>query len=327
MLEVRKVQMTRSGTFFITLPKDWAIRNRIQRGSIVTSLITPDDKIIINPRYTAEPAPKATTIKLGSHISRNVISKYLLGYDVITIEAKDRITPEQREIIKQTSSQLVGLEIIEEDQSKIVMQCLLEPAALSPEKILRREHLITSSMCKDSVVALLERDIHLAKNVIARDNEVDRLYFLLVRVLRTIIQNPSLSESLSIYPIDCLDYRLVASLVELVADQSSQMAKYAIKFKDLKLNDETSGALSNLHKIILETFNEAVESFISHNVSRAASIRDKESEIRDLSNRIESLTNALSFERAQDLVRVLSLLNRIYEYSVDISDLTTSKEF
>ncbi|MEM2273435.1 MAG: PhoU domain-containing protein [Candidatus Bathyarchaeia archaeon] len=326
MLEVRKVQMTRSGTFFITLPKDWAIRNRIHRGSIVVNLITPDDKIIIDPKYTAEPVPREATIKVGPHLSRDIISKYLLGYDIITIESKDRITPEQREIVKQTSSQLVGLEITEEDQSKIVMQCLLEPTALSPERILRREHLISSSMCKDSLIALLERDVHLARNVIARDNEVDRLYFLLVRVLRTIIQNPSLSEKLNIYPIDCLDYRLVASFVELVADQSSQIAKYAIKFKDLKINNDISRTLSSLHKSILEIFNDSVESFISHNVSRAASIRDKEPEIRELINKIESLANTLPFERAQDLVIILSLLNRIYDYSVDISDLTTSKE-
>lgn len=323
MLEIRKVQMTRSGTFFITLPKDWATRNNIRRGSIVVSLITPDDKIIIDPKYTAEPAPRTAAIRVGPHLSRDILTKYLLGYDIITIETKDRITPEQREIIKQTLSQLIGLEITEEDQSKIVIQCLLEPAALSPERILRREHLISSSMCKDSFIALLERDVHLAKNVIARDNEVDRLYFLLVRVLRTIIQNPSLGEKLNVHPIDCLDYRLVASFVELVADQSSQIAKYAIKFKDLRLNSEISTALSDLHKNILETFNDSVESFVSHNVSKAASIRDRGPEIRELINKVESLTNTLPFERAQDLIMILSLLSRIYDHSIDISDLTT----
>lgn len=315
--------MTRSGTFFITLPKDWATRNSIRRGSLVASLITPDDKIIIDPKYTAEPAPRTVAIKVGPHLSRDILTKYLLGYDIITVETKDRITPEQREIIKQTLSQLVGLEITEEDQSKIVIQCLLEPTTLSPEKILRREHLISSSMCKDSLIALLERDIYLAKNVIARDNEVDRLYFLLVRVLRTIIQNPSLSEKLGVHPIDCLDYRLVASFIELVADQSSQIAKYAIKFKDLRLDSEISKVLSDLHKHILETFNDSVESFISHNVSKAASIREREPEVRELVNKVESLTNTLPFERAQDLVMVLSLLSRIYDHSIDISDLTT----
>ncbi|MBS7640709.1 MAG: PhoU domain-containing protein [Candidatus Bathyarchaeia archaeon] len=318
--------MTKSGTYFITLPKEWALRNRIHRGSIVVSLITPDDKIIIDPKYTAEPISREIVLKPGPYLSRNIVGSYLLGYDLIKIEAKDRITPEQRDVIKQTSSQLVGLEIIEENQSKIVMQCLLEPSALSPEKILRREHLITLSMCKDSIAALLERDIHLARNVIARDNEVDRLYFLLVRVLRTIIQNPSLSEKLNIRPIDCLDYRLVASFIELVADQSSQIAKYAIRFRDVKLADEISETLGELHKLVLGTYDDAVISFLSHNVPIAVSVREKEPSVRELISRVETLSSTISFERSQDLVMVLSLLNRIYDYSIDISDLTTSRE-
>jgi len=325
MMELRKIQMTRSGTFFVTLPKDWAIRNGINRGSIVASLITPDDKIIIDPKYTAEQAPRTASIKLGPHISREIISKYLLGYDVLMIEARDRITLEQRNVIKQTSNRLVGLEIIEEDQTKIVMQCLLEPSAFPPEKILRREHLIASDMFKDSITALLDRDVHLARNVIARDNEVDRLYFLLVRVLRTIIQNPSLSEKLNVYPIDCLDYRLVASLVESVADQSSQIAECSIKIKDLEMDEGVSRIIRNLYKVIHETYNDAVVAFLSRNVPIAESVRERESKVKELNQEIESLASKLSLERAQDLTIILSLLNRVYDHSVDISDLTTSK--
>lgn len=325
MLEFRKIQMTKSGTFFVTLPKEWALRNRLHRGSVVASLITPDDKIIIDPKYAAEPTLRAITIKVGPNLSRNIVGSYLLGYDLITIEAKDRITPEQRDIIKQTASRLVGLEIIEEDQSKVVIQCLLEPSALSPERVLRREHLIALSMCRDSVIALLERDVQLARNVIARDNEVDRLYFLLVRVLRIITQNPSLGEKFDVHPIDCLDYRLAASLIELVADQSSQIAGYALKLKDIRLADEIAEALSNLHKIILEAYDNAVISFLSRNVPMAVSVRGKEASIKEITSKIDSLIGMLSPEGAQDLIMVLSLLNRIYDYSVDVSDLTLPK--
>ncbi|MEM2027493.1 MAG: PhoU domain-containing protein [Candidatus Bathyarchaeia archaeon] len=325
-MEIRKIQMTRGGTFFVTLPKDWAIRNGITRGTIVASMVTPDGKLIIDPKYNVEPAPRTIVIKPGPHLSREIISKYLLGYDIITIEAKDRITPDQRDAIKQSSSRLIGLEIIEENYSKIVMQCLLEPSALSPEKILRREHLIASGMCRDSVTALLEGDTQLAKNVIARDNEVDRLYFLLVRVLRTIVQNPSLGEKLGMHPIDCLDYRLVASLVEAVADRSSQISEYAVKFKGLKVEDNTSKALYDLYKAVHETYNDAVTAFISHNILIAESVREKESKIKELSRRVEYLAGSLPSERAQGLTAVISLLNRIYDHSIDISDLTVPRE-
>ena len=322
VMEFRKVQMTRGGTFFITLPKEWAISNGVSRGSIVASLVTPDGKLIIDPKYHIEPAPRLSVVKPSPLLRREIISKYLLGYDVISVEAKDRITPEYRDIVKQVSSRLVGLEIIEENYSKIVMQCLLEPSALSPEKILRREHLIASGMCKDAVTALIEGDAQLARNVIARDNEVDRLYFLLVRVLRTVIQNPGLSEKLNIHPIDCLDYRLTASLIETVADQSSQIAEYAIKFGNLKFTDEILKEIHSLFKIIYESYESAVAAFLSHNIFLAESVRNNKTAIEELNRKIESLANSLSLERVQDLIAVLSLLNHIYDNSVDISDLT-----
>ncbi|MFB0536858.1 MAG: hypothetical protein ACETWR_17970, partial [Anaerolineae bacterium] len=59
-------------------------------------------------------------------VDREIVGKYLLGYDIIRVEAKDRIGTADRERIKQASSRLIGLEIVEEDYAKIVMKCLLE---------------------------------------------------------------------------------------------------------------------------------------------------------------------------------------------------------
>ena len=63
----------------------------------------------------------------------------------------------------------------------------------------------------------------MAKNVIERDVENNKFYFLLVRILRTIIQNPRLSEKIGITPIECLDYRLAASLIEGIGDACVQV--------------------------------------------------------------------------------------------------------
>jgi len=321
-MELRKVQTTRGGTFFVTLPKEWAKRNGVNRGSIIATLETADGRLVIDPRYNLEPAPLTITIKPTAYLDREIIGKYLLGYDIIRVEAKDRITPEQREIVKRASSRLIGLEIIEEDYAKIVMQCLLEPSALPPEKILRREHSISSGMYRDAVTALVEGDIQLARGVVSRDNEVNRLYFLLVRILRTIIQNPSLSDKLEIYPIDCLDYRLTASLVESVGDQSAQMAEHAIRMEGSKLTKEASQPLLNLHKVVHESYDDAVTAFFSRNIPIAESVRGKRDLVEELYRKVESVANTQPVEVSQCLLSVLSLMERIYDHSVDISDLT-----
>jgi len=321
-MEIRKVQRTRGGTFFVTLPKEWALKNGITRGSVVYTSITSNGRLIINPKYGLKPAHLSITIKPSPYLSRKIIGKYLLGYDTIRVSARDMITIEQREIVKETVSRLIGLEIIEEDHANIVIQCLLQPAALPPEKILRREYLIASGMLRDSMTSILQRDIQLAKSVIARDNEVDRLYFLVVRILRTIIQNPHLSEKLEIYPIDCLDYRLTASLIESVGDQASQIAEHAIELKEAKLSQDIVAALQSLHESVNEAYQDAVTAFFSRSISLAESVRDKREKVERMCEDSESACAKLPTETYQRVVSVISLINRIYDHSVDISDLT-----
>jgi len=324
-MELRKIQKTRGGTFFVTVPKEWAIKNGINRSSVVSTSISSDGRLIIDPKYNLEPIPQTVVIKPTPHLSREIIGKYLLGYDMIRVEAKDRITIEQREIIKETSSRLIGLEIIEEDIAKVVMQCLLEPSALPPERVLRREHLITSGMYGDALTALVEGDVQLAKSVIARDNEADRLYFLLVRILRTVIQNPGLNEKLEISPIDCLDYRLSASLVESIGDLSTQIADYVVRLNGKKLDVEHSEFFVKLYKIVHESYNDAITAFLSRSISIAASVRNKKAEVTEIHHQVESECNSLPMEVAQNIISVISLIGQIYDYSVDISDLTTPR--
>jgi phosphate uptake regulator len=324
-MDLRKVQETRGGTFFVTLPKYWALKNGISRGSVVSASVMSNGRLIIDPQYNLEPTPQTITVKPSPHLRREIIGKYLLGYDVIRVESSDRITIDQREIVKRASSRLIGLEIIEEDYAKIILQCLLEPTALSPEKILRREHLITSRMYQDAVTALIDGDIQLARSVMARDNEVDRLYFLLVRVLRTVIQNPSLSEKLEVHPIHCLDHRLVASIVESIGDQSSQIANYVVHLEGTKLSEEVAGILSGLHRAVYESYRDSVAAFFSRNISIAESIRDRKTLVEEMYHKVEARSNKLSIKTAQHLISAISLISRIYGHSVDISDLTTPR--
>jgi len=324
-MELRKVQKTRGGTYFVTLPKDWAIKNGMTRGSVVSTSVSSDGRLLIDPHYNLEPTPQTAAVKPSPHLSREIIGKYLFGYDIIRVEAKDRITIDQRKIVKESCRRLVGLEIVEEDQANIVIQCILDPSILSPEQTLRREHGITSGMLRDAVAALIDGDVQLARGVVVRDNEVDRQYFLLVRILRTIIQNPSLSEKLKVQPIDCLDYRLAASLVESVADQSSEIAQHAARLQGTKIGGETPRPLLSLRKIVYESYNDAMTAFFSRNISIADSVRDNREVVEEAYHNVESISGALSMEVAQTLTSVASFIMRIYDHSVDISDLTTPR--
>jgi len=324
-MDLRKIQRTSGGTFFVCLPKDWAERNGLDRGSVVSVTETADGSIVVNPKYNAERSPQVAIIRPSSFLDRVIVEKYLLGYDIIQVQAKDRISPLDRERVKQASGRLVGLEIVEENHSKIVMQCLLEPSTFPPQKILRREYSIVSGVHRDAVTALLEGDLQLAKNVVARDNEVNRLYFLLVRVLRTVIQNPGLSEKLGILPIDCLDYRLAASLVESIGDHSASIGETAIRLGGTKIPDKFSKLILQLHKVAYESHENAINAVFSHDVSVAESVRSEREKVKALFHEVETTILDLPAELGRHLLAVASSVSRIYDNSLDIADLVMPK--
>jgi phosphate uptake regulator len=324
-MELRKIQRTSGGTFFVCLPKNWAERNGLDRGSIVSITEIADGTLVINSKYNAERSPQVTMIKPSPFLDRVIVEKYLLGYDIIQVQAKDRISLPDRELVKEASGRLVGLEIVEEDHSKIVMQCLLEPSTFPPQKILRREYSIVSGVHRDAVTALLEGDLQLAKNVVARDNEVNRLYFLLVRILRTVIQNPGLSEKLGILPIDCLDYRLAASLVEAIGDRAASIGETTIRLAGAKIPDELLKLISQLHEVTYESHEKAVSAVFSHDVSVAESVRSEREQVKTLFNEIETAIRTQEAEIGRHILAVASSISRIYDNSVDIADLVMPK--
>lgn len=322
---VRKVQRTPGGTFFVCVPKRWAVDHGLRSGSIVAVGETADGKLLIDPEYGVAPSPRVATLRSGPLLSREIIGNYLLGFDIIRIEPSNRAGFEVRAAVKSTVDRLVGLEIVEEDSSSIVLQCLLEPSGFPPEKILRRSYAIAAGMHRDVVRSFVEGNVALAKSVVARDEEGNRLYFLLVRILRTIVQNPGLSGKLGITSIECLDYRLVASLVEAIGDECVRVAQKTIELKGVKLGGELKKLLLDFHSCCFAAQENALSAFLIGNVPLAEGVREMQAEIEKAFAGIEEVARAQSLDVVPLVLAVASFLRQIYEHSVDIADLVVPK--
>ncbi len=325
MSELRKVQRTPSGTFFVCLPKAWAERYSLKRGSVVALKETSDGRLLIDPKHGVEPSLHVMNLKSGPYLSREIVGAYLLGFDIIRVEAKERISFEVRDVVKKTVSRLIGLEIVEEDYSNIVLQCLLEPSSFPPEKILRRGYAIVASMHRDVVNSLVDADVQLAKSVMARDNESNRLYFLLVRILRTVIQNPSLSDKLGVSPIECLDYRLAASLVEAIGDECVRVALKVIELKGKPLANNLKKLFVDFHTACFEAHENALRAFFSGDIILAENVRGMRERIDKTFANIEKVAREQSLDVVPQILAIASFLRQVYEHSVDIADLVMPK--
>jgi len=321
MGELRKVQRTPTGTFFVCLPRSWAEQQGLRKGALVALDETSEGKLLIDPKYNAEPLPRVANLNAGPYLSREIISRYLLGFDIIRIEAKERIDFDVRNIVKTTVGSLIGLEIVEENYSQIVLQCLLEPSGFPPEKILRRNYAIVAGMNRDAANSFINGDLQLAKSVIARDDESNRLYFLLVRILRTIIQAPSLSEKLGITPIECLDYRLAASLIEAIGDACVQVAAKTIELNEIKPSEELQKLLASLQAICFDAYEQALKSFVNKDIASADKVRNLHGKIETIFADVEKVAKDQPIEVMPQILATASFLRQIYEHSVDLADL------
>ncbi|MDD3791653.1 MAG: PhoU domain-containing protein [Candidatus Bathyarchaeota archaeon] len=320
MGELRKIQQTPTGTFFVCLPRDWAKLHKLQKGTQINIEVTSGGKLLVDPAYDVEQQPKIVTLTISPYLSREIVGRYLLGYDMIRIEAKDRIDSNVRNLIKSTANSLAGLMIVEETTSMMMLQCLMQQPFTSPEKILQRNHASAARMIRDASSSFITLDTDLAKNVIERDVENNKFYFLLVRILRTIIQNPRLSEKFGITPIECLDYRLAASIIEAIGDVCVQMASTT-----LVLSGTFSGCvrklLIELQSLCFEANEQAFKSFLNRDISLAENVRNLRVRVGENCSKIECAAKESAIDLMPQILAIVSFLRQIYEASVDIADL------
>jgi phosphate uptake regulator len=321
MGDLRKVQQTPTGTFFVCVPRDWAQKNGLKKGSLVSLDVTADGKLLVDSKYDVEQQPKVASLNVGPFLGREIVGRYLLGYDIIRIEAKDRIDSSVRNLVKSTANSLAGLMIVEETASMISLQCLMQQPFTSPEKILQRNHASASRMIRDAVNSFVTCDIELAKNVIERDVENNKFYFLLVRILRTIIQNQRLSEKLRITPIECLDFRLAASLIEGIGDACVQVASNTITLKDVKLFEELRKLLIELQAVCYDANEQALKAFLSKDILLAENVRNLRGKIELAYSNVESVAKESSVDLMPQILAAASFIKQIYERSVDMADL------
>jgi phosphate uptake regulator len=294
----------------------------LEKGTLVSLDVTSDGKLVVDAEYNAEPSLRSTSLTVGPYLSRKIIGRYLLGYDIINIEAKDRIDSVVRSAVKSTASSLSGLEIFEETSSKISLHSLMQQQpSTSPEKILQRNYAIVAGMIRDAANSFIYGDVELAKNVIARDDESNRLYFLLVRILRTIIQNPGLNQKLGITPIECLDYRLAASLIEGVGDACVQIAAKTTALNGVKFSGELQKMLVDLQSTCYEAHEQALKSFVGKDIALAESVRNLRRKLDVIYASIEKAAKDSPVDLMTQILSAVSLLRQIYEHSVDIADL------
>jgi len=321
---LRKVLKTKSGSFLLAIPKTWALKMGLKRGDQLVVEELDNGSLVIRARAEAgEEGEKLseTTLEYSDWLERDLLSRYLMGYDVIRVVSKAKLMLEQKDRIKRAIAPLVGVEVVEEKANEVVLQCLLSPLAVPLKTLFKRADVIAQQMHRDSIKALVDRDAELAQSVVKRDEDLNRIYFLIVRQLRTIIRNPKLSQKAGVKLHECMDYRLAAKSIESIGDEAVSIAENVVKLVLSKVKLELEPEIVELSDLIDKMHADAFNSLMKADYALSTQVIDMGSKMRGMAEQLNVKALKLPLDVAFCASSIITELRIIGEICMDIADL------
>lgn len=248
---IRRLVKAGQASHTISLPKEWLDRHKLKKGDLVYLYEKTDKELVITPESKAdeEVPQKEITIPIDnkelSTIQREITSAYINNYNTIVLNGQS-ITKQTKDIRKMLHD-FVALEVADQTANSIIAKDLLNLKEISIDKTIRRMDMLVRSMIQDSISAL--DNAELAQSVQVRDYEVNRAYFLLMRLLKSSLANKQIADFFQLSNEKVLSYYYLTINLENFADCAKQLSEYLAKEKK---KDKLKAVFQSVEKNYLE---------------------------------------------------------------------------
>ncbi len=309
------------GSYYISLPKEWVKGFSLSKGSYLEVSIDQLGNLTIKPAERPSRKPyRKVSITADDHVDSKIVIAYLSGYDQIEVVKGGGISRNIRRKIEDVTSLLIGLEIVSESVDRIVLECL-PVDVVDVWKFIKRMDSIARSMYIDSFRALANRDNEIALSVIERDSKVDKLYFLVVRMIRSSLMDLRTLIDKGLSPLELLDYRLMSRDLEEIADNAESMARNVLNVISRPSRDYEE-CLDEIEQIVLSMDNierDIMEIYEKRLFHASMNIRNRLMKPREQLRRLMDM--CIEERRYVSLLPVVNDMSRILSLIADLNDL------
>src|SRR6266581_1691029 len=295
-MEGRKFQLTGGSTYVVSLPKRWVVDAGLKAGDTVFLDTQTDGAVSIRPRPGEKPQMRRRVFEekgeeRRDHLLRKLIGAYIAGFSYIEIRFRPETGPFVRRVARDFSRMVIGPEVIEETRNTVVIQDLSDTAELSAEKCLRRMHLTVRAMHEDALIALRTHDEALARDVAQRDQDVDRLYWM------------------------------VAKLFERIGDHAERIARTYPVFAERGLDPRLLKEFDAARQSAIGILDTAFTSLLTADIDAANTAVDELAHHQKL---IDGLSHHVATKKGEELLALAAIvdsLGRTAGYATDIAEI------
>ena len=303
-MEYRKLIKFGNSSYVISVPKTWMTKNKLGKGDLVYLSENGNSELMITAANNTDERVKLqeATINVDgksfSDIKREIDSSYIRNTHIITIQGK-QLDKKVREIRKYISN-LIALEIVEQNREKIVAKDYLNMKKISLFQTVKKIDSIIDSMLNDAKLTFQTDSYH---SIMVRDEDINKLVNMIFRVSRYVMKKPHLVTHSGFTASDFFKYFQVADNLEKIGDEAKRLSRY---MRALNVDEATKQAVTNIFEEIHILYRDVMTSFYDHDAERAIELATNDHSIRERCDSLASTNgNAVHLYTISEKLKIL----------------------
>ncbi|MES2154177.1 MAG: phosphate uptake regulator PhoU [bacterium] len=331
-MELRKIQVTGGSTHVVSLPKKWIDRNRLGRSDPIAIHEEPDGSLLLIPHGEAKAAGRSIAVDLApggppEDVVRRLVGAYLAGAQEIVVKTGPKMDAKTKTQVRNVTRALIGMEILEESAGSLTLHDLVGVSDMDLRKTLTRMHRIARLMYDDAVGALKAGDAATARSVVERDDELDRLLWMVSKQMHALLEQPRLAANLNVRPAEALNLFLAARSVERMGDHATKIANNLLAMGKGAAPKPVLEALVAQADVVRGIWEDAFASLKKPDFDQASRAADAGEAAAAWRAKFPSLLGQMHPDLVGSLTLIADSIDRTRGYAVDIAETAMNQTF
>lgn len=332
---LRRVQRTGVASLTVTLPKSWAETAGVHHGDTLRFHDLGNGRIELSVESAvsrpSRPRERSLTVAARNAdphlLPRLIVGAYVTGQDQITLTG--RLSRPQRNEINQAVAKLLGSSVVEDGKDRVVIQNFVDPTRYSMPRLLTRLVRLLHLQVEECRRGVLGKDSPDRSQLVALEDEMDKVYRLMVRQLMLACGNFGVAKEIGALDHHShMGYRMIAKLLEDLGDRLFALGEniYPPEGGRWEVPEgvalEVAGRLERFGALLVRTVN----AFDRASAEEANLVlNDVHSDVpvlvalaRELPRKVPSQADALAVERVlEDLLHITQMLHVVNEMTIN----------
>lgn len=273
MSELRKVQKVGYSTLTVSIPAGYVRSMKLHEGDNLMVKEESDGTLRLIPLSgslkTVKASIKVDQVSNDELLSKLIVSCYMLGYDSIELSSRGKIRTSMLSHGSATLRRLRGVEIVESQENKLLAQSFMDPTKFPVDSLIRRLRLLVSRSLEASIEALRSGSPGLLNEIRRSQQEVDELYWLIVRQLLVALSNREISGKIGLEsPLHTSGDRVSAKTIEEIGRMILELTEEIVNFKEIGMNvdEQMVSRIESLARKAQQAFESTMESLLTPDV-------------------------------------------------------------